>query len=203
MPGRRGFSLIIVLLISLVGLAVVGAVMNIVTVNSGAGMTASRINRNYNLLVDEVEKERAWIIASLDNAQIPKRANPGSITTADDLLVEGGRRQRTLTPKEMGLYGVGGTTGTVTVEVFDMQYKPEDLPDAVKSNPAEVRRLPPAFQPGPSGAKDGKPADAGDADPVTAGGEAYLLIRASLETDGAPSRASTVELALKGSKAKP
>jgi hypothetical protein len=209
MPGRRGFSLIIVLLISLVGLAVVGAVMNIATVNTGADMTASTINRNYNLLVSEVEKARSWIIASLDHGQVP---GGGAITreimSPEELLVEelvGSGDIRTLSPKEMGLYGVGGNSGTVTLRIYNMQY------DKVSSamDPADVKRLPPSMML-PVGEGEGLgPKDETDLEEgggaggsSTGAGAAdagVYLIRASLEIDGAPS--STVELALIGRKA--
>jgi hypothetical protein len=205
MLARRGFSLIIVLLISLVGLAVIGSVMNIATVNTGAGMTASTINRNYNLLTSEVENARAWIIASLDKGEVPERKGATGvqtqITSADQLLVQGGESRRQLSAKEMGLYGVGGTKGTVTVKVYDMQYFPDDVSDTLKSDPDEVKLLPPSSplfveKVEKSDETQNEPQAAGETGKGLAANAGAYLIRASLEIDGAPS--STVELALIG-----
>jgi hypothetical protein len=205
MRGRRGFSLIVVLLLSLIGLAVIGVAMNIVAVNTGAGITASTINRNYNLLVNEVEIARAWIIASLDNGEIPEREggvlSAKTITSADQLLVVGGELHRTLTPQEMGLYGVGGGSGAVTVKVYDMQYYPEALSNELKDDSAEINRLPPSL---PLFVEQGPKDDQAQSAPVVVGGGSLwagggvYLIRASLEINGVTS--STVELALIGAK---
>jgi hypothetical protein len=207
---RRGFSLIIVLLISLVGLAVIGAVMNVATVNTGAGMTASTINRNYNLLVSEAEKARSWIIASLDKGLVPGGgAIRKAIMSPEELLVEelvGSGDVRTLSPKEMGLYGVGGNSGIVTLRIYNMQY--DNVSE--KMNPADIQRLPPSMMlPADYGDKNFEPVNdaslgnggggsGGESGSGAANAGAYL-IRASLEIDGVPS--STVELALIGAAA--
>jgi hypothetical protein len=203
MHGRRGFSLLVVLLISLVGMIMVGAMMQIMTVNSGAGRAASTISRDYNLLVSEVEKARARIIESLGNAQVPKRpVGMGMITAADMLLVEEGEERRTLSPKEMGLYGLGGTSGAVTVKIYDMQYAASDVSPAM--DPTEMNSLPPSLiLSGKSVQKDDSPTSDNNLTPGDGGGGggpaanvgAYL-IRASLEIDGIPS--GTVDLAMVG-----
>ena len=200
MRGRRGFSLIIVLLVSLIGLAVVGAMMQIAMVNAGAGRTASTINRDYNLLVSEAEEARAWIIASLDNGKVPRRADIGAaITSADNLLVWNARR-RDLSARDMGLYGLGGNSGTVTVKVYDMRY---DADDVSLTEPVEINRLPPALImsvgdiPKNEVTKDEnnlRDDSNSDDKKVPAAELGAYLIRASLEIDDVP--AGTVDLAI-------
>jgi hypothetical protein len=194
MRGRRGFSLIAVLLISLVVLIAVGAVMQIVIVNAGAGRTASAVNREYNFLVGEVERARTWIIENLDNSVIPPRlsgkpSGPGTtITTADDLLV-------------LSLDAGGGSGAVTTVEIYDMWYAASDVSDTIDQ--AEVNRLPPAVTlSGTAGDKNDEASPEPDegkeegGGPPGAGEAGAYLIRASLEIDGIPS--GTVDLALIG-----
>ena len=198
MRGRRGFSLIVVLLVSLIGLVAVGAMMQIMEVNAGAGRTASTVNSAYNFLASEVEETRAVIIASLDQKEVPRRMGTESITAADDLLVWEDWRE--LEEEDMALYGLGGTSGAVTVKVYDMQYNVDTVSSELDE--AEINHMPPSLNwlAGEAGPKD----DMSQSEPGEYGGEGspvdvgVYLIRASLEIDGVPS--STVDLAIVGTR---
>ncbi|MDR3165500.1 MAG: hypothetical protein LBU13_07960 [Synergistaceae bacterium] len=186
MPKRRGFSLIIVLLILLVGLGMTGVMLQIVSVSSGAGRTASAANKKYNLLVSGVENARSKLIERLDSDDpIPGRRTAGMITSADMLLVMPEER-RTLSRKELDFYGIAKGTGDLTVKIYDMQYAQADISPSME--PAEIKQLPPAVRligigdasgGGPTGDDDLTLGSGGIA--VNAG--AYL-IRALLEING-------------------
>jgi hypothetical protein len=196
MLGRRGFSLITVLLISLVMLVMAGAAMQMVSVNAGSGRTVSAINRKYNFLVGEVEKTRGSIIERLDiNDPLVRTSSGMPIISADNLLLSEDRRE--LSQQEMNLYGMGRGEGVVSVKVFDMQYDGGDVSPAI--DPAEMSRLPPALVLSDGGGeKDlgaGGPPDDTGASPGGTDDVAYL-IRASLEVDGVPS--GTIDMAILG-----
>jgi uncharacterized membrane protein YgcG len=212
MPARRGFSLITVLVISVVVLGAVGVVMQFMTVSAGAGRTSSTINRDYNLLVSEVENARASLIETLQadpSAPAPRRMTTGTITSADMLLVMPEDR-RVLSQRDLSLYGLGGSTGTLTVKIYDMQYDPADV--SMTGEETEQNRLPPSvmLSSGGSSGGGGGPSDepgsggggtGGGGTPGPAENGGAYLIRAYLEIDGVQS--GTVDLALMASKNAP
>jgi hypothetical protein len=198
MSKRRGFSLIVVLLVSLLGLCVIGAMMQIVSVDSGIGRTASAANRRYNLLVSEVETARSELMAKLASADsIPRRMTAGTITSADMLLVMPEER-RVLSPKEQNLYGLKGHICNLTVKIYDMQYDQADVSSSME--PAEISLLPPAMRLVGSGGKSYiKPTDDDDLlqsgeKTVTSVNAGAYLIRAFLEVDGV--REGDIDLAV-------
>ncbi|MDR1650861.1 MAG: hypothetical protein LBR87_03660, partial [Synergistaceae bacterium] len=58
---RRGFSLIVVLIVSLLGLAIVGATVQMTFLSSGAGRFAASGVDKYNFLQDAVEEGKAHL----------------------------------------------------------------------------------------------------------------------------------------------
>ncbi|MDR1020020.1 MAG: hypothetical protein LBL73_04595 [Synergistaceae bacterium] len=206
MPARRGFSLITVLVISVVALGAVGVMMQFMSVSAGAGRTSSTINRDYNLLASEVENARAWLVHEVRESAPPGRINTAvPITSADMLLVSEDRRA--LSRRDLSLYGLGGSAGTLTVKIYDMNYEPGYVQI---TDEAEQRQMPPSVRVydidgGDSG--DGEPTGPDDLVGGGTGGVSYdltpsnggtYLIRAYLEIDGVQS--GTVDLALMASQ---
>jgi hypothetical protein len=196
-PKRRGFSLAVILLISLAGLSVIGFLLQNVSMSSGAGRTASAVNRKYNFLVSEVEAAWSKIVAKKDgDDSLPRRTTAGTITSADMLLVMPEER-RALSQRELSLYGLAGRAGDLTVKIYDMQYEQAEVSPLME--PAEISLLPPAVRLIGTGSASCEPTS--DDDLLHSAGQtgsainagAYL-IRALLEVDGI--RESAIDLAV-------
>ena len=158
---RPGFSLIIVLIVSMIGLAIVGATLQFTMMSSGSGRVVSAGNTKYNFLQDAVEEGKAALKAAMDDPDvIPPRYFPEGGTSADiGNIVNVGQLQikhkfdpaldnglvfvRTLSRGELGKLGIAGDSATLDVKIYDMQYKGGDVDPAIAAG--EMKMLPPAM----------------------------------------------------------
>jgi hypothetical protein len=158
---RAGFSLIVVLIISLVGLAILGATLQFTVSAGGAGRVAGASGAKYNLLQEAVEEGKAALMEIMDNTKpIPRHANADEddeppIDDLSDLLVSadlggparGVVKNQPISSSELGRLGIMDNTGgggTLSVHIYDMQYTPTLIDDS--SMPAdEFEMLPPSI----------------------------------------------------------
>ncbi|MDR3354323.1 MAG: hypothetical protein LBO21_04745 [Synergistaceae bacterium] len=186
---KRGFSLVIVLGIAIAGMSLLGGMMYTIQSFSGAARVAVSDGVIYNILQDGVERGKARLKELMHNTNPPPlwTDKPGvnhddPISSVEDLLlVSGNVPSPNLNPNEFG-----GKTGSVKVEIFDMQY---DTTKVTISNPEELAKLPPSYilsAGGPlvtsgSSLDPGKSKGSGGGPPPQCG---VYLIRATLEIDG-------------------
>jgi hypothetical protein len=187
---KRGFSLLIVLMLSIMALAFVGLAMQMTSSSQVVRRNASTVNRKYNLLVSAVEEAHAELAVMLDStAPAPKRFTSGSVTSADMLLIRP-VNNISLTQNELASYGMTGASGVLSVRIFDMQYDPiVDISPTMTND--EKRLLPPSLiimgssgdgGAGPIGEDDLDPGGGGDGHGPSDNGGAYL-IRVTLSVD--------------------
>ncbi|MDR1651649.1 MAG: hypothetical protein LBR87_07660 [Synergistaceae bacterium] len=214
---KSGFSLIAVLIISLIGLAAVGAALQFANVSSGAGTMSSALSVKYNILQDAVEEGKARLKRSMDNLDPPHRyfdkasvpedtviTQSDMLLLADEYTVPGEVSPRPLGYREVPLgrgdltrLGIPGDSGELVVRIYDMQYDPEKIAEVGTESgqiaPAELALLPPSVS--VLGADDfeiGITTDAPDYDRtighgLSANNTGVYLIRASLSVTGAGS----------------
>jgi hypothetical protein len=158
---RRGFSLIVVLILSLVTLAIISGVFQYATGSGGIGRIASSSAGRYNLLQDSAETGKAELKKMMDTddpsdpAFLPRYSGfnaepPLAISLADDLLIDvnphglgkGVIARENLSSLELGRMGIVGGSGVMEVKIYDMQYDASLVDDSIAS--AEKIKLPPA-----------------------------------------------------------
>jgi hypothetical protein len=190
------FSLIAVLIISLIGLAVIGALLQITVISGGAGRTASVNAVKYNRLQEAVEEGKAKLkekMMALGADPAPRYNAVGPIDDLDDLLISfdldgpdpGIVRRVEIPASELGRMGIfvpSGTTATLTVAIYDMGY--DSSPENIQIDPsdADFSKIPPAISLDVSGASGAGTTDM-DKSPTTEGGAndaGTYLIRATL-----------------------
>ena len=195
---NRGFSLLVVLIVSAIAMTFMGALLNASVNAAGAGRVNSARVAKYNILQNGVEQGKAALMQIVYAApQIPKYTDkyggsePSEIDNLDMLLIDDGEvLTETWTKSKLGRLGIAGDSATFKIRIYDMQYKPGLVPSVAsgKITPKEVASLPPAvtitgktsssvanaLDPDEDGTiaglSGGSPADAG-----------IYLIRASLE----------------------
>jgi hypothetical protein len=143
--GRRGFSLIVVLVLSLIALAMLGGVFHYATGSGGAGRITSSALGRYNLLQDSAETGKAELKKMMDNLDPPPRYSgfraepPLAISQADDLLID-------VNPHSLGkgvILREHTSAGVLEVKIYDMQYDAGSVSPSIA--PAERGKLPPAI----------------------------------------------------------
>jgi hypothetical protein len=137
----NGFSLLVVLLLSVISMLLVGVTLDIMTSSSGAGRVSSRLGDTYNVLQSEIEKARSALKEEMSSRKDAIRcglSEKDTINSIQDLevLKDGAPFLRVdYNRKFMGI------TGDVSVRIYDMQYLPDkvapgvnaaDLPPSVK-----------------------------------------------------------------------
>ncbi|MDR3164917.1 MAG: hypothetical protein LBU13_05015 [Synergistaceae bacterium] len=154
---HAGFSLIVVLIISLTGLAVIGVTLQFAVSSGGAARMAGASAVKYNLLQRAVEEGRAKLIEKMDNTDpIPRYVgcdlgdgdkgfpnywinsmaclliNRDLDDSAD--TIDGIVKNETIHASALGRLGIfgSGSDGLLTVAIYDMQYEPARVvaPDA-------------------------------------------------------------------------
>lgn len=158
---RSGFSLIMVLIISMIGLAIIGATLQFTVMSSGSGRVVSAGNTKYNFLQDAVEEGKAALKQAMDSPDIkPPRYFPedgasadiGVIVSVDQLLIKhdfdtglqkGWVFTRLIDKGQLGKLGIAGNGATLDVKIYDMQYKGDDVDPAIPSD--QMKLLPPAM----------------------------------------------------------
>ncbi|MDR3281310.1 MAG: hypothetical protein LBT23_12470 [Synergistaceae bacterium] len=210
MGKRGGFSLIVVLIISLIGLTVIAVSLQMAAATSGNSRASSGLVNNYNLLSSELENARAILRErmSTTSGDAPRYFHPGggaaseadNITSLDNLIIpDGVIVDRALSAREIREYGLeqksGGNDWRIAVRIYDMQYEPERLAGMAVE---DARWVPPSVI--LIGSGEEPPLDAGGnpLPPITGTGPAVnagsYLIRASFEIDDQIEH--TIEMAL-------
>ena len=162
MRKRAGFSLLIVLIISIVGLAIIAVTMQMTVLSTGSGRVVSAGNTKYNFMQDAVELGKAILRMAMDNSDerpvYKGKNNP--ITDIDDLLIackycpdelelpdpwefHCWEISRELNRADLGKLGIAGNGGQLVVKVYDMQY---DWDAVDLANPDDEKMLPPSLE---------------------------------------------------------
>jgi hypothetical protein len=169
---RRGFSLVVVLVISVIGMAIMGTTMQLTASSGGSGRMSSALVMKYNILQSALEEGRALLKQSMDNTGEPHRylhkagVNGSTPITGSNVLLLtdspspteypgvtfslGNAISRSLNKSELARAGIFGDGGQLTVQIYDMQYDPSLVAPvgtgAGEISPEEVRLLPPAVK---------------------------------------------------------
>ena len=164
MRKRAGFSLIIVLIISIVGLAIIAATMQMTVLSTGSGRVVSAGNTKYNFMQDAVQLGKAILKRSMDDCDDPPvyKVKGDKITKVDDLLIgckycalgsepvlpaswkfECWVISKTLNRADLGKLGIAGNEGELEVKIYDMQYEPSDV-ELIDT--ADEKMLPPSIK---------------------------------------------------------
>jgi len=152
---RSGFSLIIVLIISLVGLAIVGITLQLTVLSAGSGRVASASNMKYNLLQDAVEEGKAALKKEVGEKEddVPRYSGSGEIKNVEELLIDlsfnpaladGVVLERNFNRSQLGKLGIdpASTGGNLTVGIYYMGGF--DVDPTISS--ADLKMLPPKIE---------------------------------------------------------
>ena len=185
LKSRKGFSLILVLLVSLCGMFIIGGVLSMFGIFAGAARRSVSSDMVYSFLEEEVEKAKGALKMEMGGRKLALRrqlngSRPASLQDLEVLRDDGSPFWRV----DDNSVRVAGKNGTLTVRVYDMQYDPADI----TSIRAEDRPLlPPAItgMNASAGGGDpdaewepGKTSSALPGDPLNTG---VYLIRASIQ----------------------
>jgi type II secretory pathway pseudopilin PulG len=196
---RRGFSLLAVLIIAIIGMAIVGGVIQVTVASSSGSRTSAASSVKYNFLQHAVEEGKAAVKAAMDDdvTLLKYNSSMSTITSADELLVDwdfgagtnGIVKSKTLSKQELGRLGITGNSGELVVRIYDMQYDPGKIPEVGAEpgmiSPEQFSLLPPST-PLPSNDDPYGTAWAPDrkANHLTSDSTGVYLVRASLEVGG-------------------
>jgi hypothetical protein len=127
MRKNKGFSLLIVMILSVISMIFIGVSLNFAYNSSGAGRVSDRSNDSYNILQSEIERARSALrleMSSRKDAMKCGLSENDSINSLDDLevLKDGAPFWRVDYGKKFG-----GMAGDVSVRIYDMQYSPENV----------------------------------------------------------------------------
>jgi hypothetical protein len=205
-----------VLVVSLIGLAIVGAVLQLTVLSSGSGRVVSAGNEQYNLLQTAVERGRTALKRAMYTSYCPPRyyAPGGIISEIDDLLInyygDYGENDRwcgkgmpfeseRLEGRDLGRLGIAGTWADLTVKIYDLQYPTDDAVFRIPyENPDQVPLIPPSMM---LFDQQFEEAEAQDIIYSGVGGDPEIqagvyLIRASLVIDGRGDRPVKLDAAV-------
>jgi hypothetical protein len=178
MKKYKGFSLLIVMILSVVAMTLIGTALHFAVSSFGVGRTAVRSSYAYNILQSEIEKARSALkmeMASRKDAIKSGASGSGSINSIDDLEV-----LKNGVPFWRADYtkNVAGMNGNVSVRIYDMQYSMKDV-----ASHAHSANLPPAVTLQVTAGSESEVMEPGMTDSV-GGGSAVnagvYLIRASI-----------------------
>ena len=154
---ERGFTLIIVLIIAVVGLAMTGLLASVMIVSHASGRVANAEIAKSNLLQSALEGGKGLLKEVMDDkiaapryfkkGNDDKASETADITSAANLYLTdksgkplGSKKDRVLGKAALGPLSLFGDSGRVTVRIYDMQYDPK----LVKAAPGEIEFFPPA-----------------------------------------------------------
>ena len=144
---RRGFSLLTVLMLSVIGVVLAAGAMHIASTSAGSRTVMVAENVGYNIMQQGVEHGKAILKERMNNEDPPPRwmDKPGAtsnIETLAMLLIEDGVVvDRLLTDRER--HSLGAREGRLTISIFDAEY---DASKVAITDEAVIRRLPPSLQ---------------------------------------------------------
>jgi hypothetical protein len=123
---RRGFSLILVLLITILGTAMLGGLLAMSEKFAALSGASMRSEETYNILQEEVEKGKAVLKQAMSGAAVPLRKRGGIvINTLDALLVYDGASPLCDISRNVL---VAGRNAELKVGIYDMGYEASELP---------------------------------------------------------------------------
>ncbi|MDR3165373.1 MAG: hypothetical protein LBU13_07320 [Synergistaceae bacterium] len=195
---NSGFSLVVVLIISLIAMALVGASLHMSMNAAGSGRANSARDVKYNILQDGIERGKAALMRIVEAApRIPKYTDkydgkePPEISDLNMLLINGGEvLTETWTKNKLGRLGIVGDSAVFKIRIYDMQYNAELVPTVAsgKITPENMESLPPAMSMTGKAASSETvtwdPDDAGTSAELAGGSPddaGIYLVRASLE----------------------
>jgi hypothetical protein len=145
MRKHEGFSLIIVLIIAMVGMAFVGVVLSTLETFSSASRSESRSTDTYNVLSAEIEKAKAVLKEGMITSTAPlTRENPGAkITSLDQLVVYKGNAPLWDIEETRK---IGAHEADLFVKIYTMNYDVSDIDPSKLNDYAFTKRLPPIFE---------------------------------------------------------
>jgi hypothetical protein len=141
MRKNKGFSLLVVLILSIIAMFFAGVTLNITTNSAGSGRVSSRSGDTYNILQSEIERARSALkeeMFSRKDAIKCGLSEKDTVNSIQDLevLKDGAPFWRVDYKRKFM-----GQTGDVSVRIYDMQYFSEnvapganraDMPPSVK-----------------------------------------------------------------------
>ena len=159
---RKGFSLIVVLIVAIIGLAIVGTMVQMTVTSGGGGRVSSASGTKYNFMQDAVEKGKAALKESMNHTGDAPRfvgyysTTPPVIAELDHLLIsqdfppisgnpDGIVEDRAVSKAELGRLGIAGNGGTMLVKIYDMQYPTDPSILTLSSSSPDFNRLPPSI----------------------------------------------------------
>jgi hypothetical protein len=142
---KKGFSLIIVLMVTLCAMLLLGGALGLQEVFAGASVRSVASDQAYNVLEHEIEKAKGKLkMEMISRKEALRRAAPnGGISRLKDLLVVDGSGAVFLDMNSKVM--VGGRMSDMSVRIYDMQYDPNQI-SASAMPPEDVPLLPPAVR---------------------------------------------------------
>ncbi|MDR1965244.1 MAG: hypothetical protein LBQ36_00920 [Synergistaceae bacterium] len=122
---RRGFSLILTLLVAICGAAMLGGMMVIAGSFATQSAVSMRSEEAYNILQEEIERGKAILKRAMSGASMPLKKKSGAINTLDALLVYDGANPLCDVSRNIRLFG---SDAELKVAIYDMEYEISDIP---------------------------------------------------------------------------
>jgi hypothetical protein len=208
--GRKGFSIIGVLLISVACVTVAGITISLLDSSSGAGRASTGSAVVYNYLQEAVEEGKAILKKSMDNTNPPPKYTDKAGVTDGTWIDEsvtlllsdtpsgishplGHAINRDLSQAALKGKGISGSGGNLLVRIYDMQYKPDRVTIPLEQT-TDLSLLPPSLKISGGGSWGNALVDAigPDEEPLNDGsgtGDAsnagVYMVRATLTVNGA------------------
>jgi len=194
---RHGFSLFSVLIISVLGMTIIAAFLQMTVLSSGSGRVVSAGNEKYNILQSAVQEGVAALHKAMFSEDDPIRCDGDTIETIDCLLVAhdfgaglGIVCNKSLSGSDLGKLRIAGNSGTLKVAVYDMQYDPQKISPTLSGTPALLNMLPPSviLEGGSGWGGRSVTTEAPDVDPnahrTASSNAGVYLVRATLNVSG-------------------
>ena len=182
---RRGFSLVTVLLVTIIGVALLGGIFFMLGTFAPASAVSVAQGAEYNVLQQGVERGKAILKERMDNEDPPplwtdKPDATATIDSVEMLLIPNGK----VIDENVGKDKLSGRSGRLVVCIYDVQYDP-NLVNI--TDPNKLALLPPSLViPAPSIWRETKPLDPDESAPPAglSGNAGAYLIRATLDIGG-------------------
>jgi hypothetical protein len=142
---QKGFSLIIVLMVTLCAMFLLGGALGLQGVFAGSSVRSVASDQAYNVLEHEIEKAKGKLkMEMISRKNALRRAAPnGAINSLKDLLVVDGGGAVFLDTDSKVM--VGGRMSDMNIRIYDMLYDPKNISSSAMP-PDDVPLLPPAVK---------------------------------------------------------
>jgi hypothetical protein len=151
----KGFSLIVVLIIALIGMAFIGVVLSTFELFSSASRNEWRAEDVYNELSREVEKAKATLKQEMIASTEPFKMDTSiaTITSLDQLIIVHPATGEHVGERNDVPVSVGGKRALIQVRLYTMEYDLNIVPDTILKELPPVMRLKAQGAGGSSGPK--------------------------------------------------